>query len=138
MNYNSYPYGYSYPQYNNSMMGYSQYNQLQEQQNDIIVKYGTRKEAEPYIVPPMKSAMFLNNGDGEIYVKSTDNMGNSSFKVYKQVLLGNNTTEVEKPVLDTKEFVLRQEFDSVLTKLKELEEKVVENGLNQPKSRDDN
>lgn len=126
MNYNNYSYGYGYPQYT---IGYPQYNQVQEQ-NDIIVKYGTRKEAEPFIVPPTKTAVFLNKLDGEVYLKSTDNMGNSSFATFKQVVLSDNTTETQKPVLDTKEFVLRQEFDSVLKKLKELEAKVVDNGLN--------
>lgn len=123
MNYNNYTYGYGYPQYS---MGYPQYNQVQEQ-NDIIVKYGTRKEAEPFIVPPTKSAVFLNKVDGEVYVKSTDNMGNSSFATFKQVVLSDNPTETQKPVLDPKEFVSRQEFDNLLEKLKELEAKVVSN-----------
>lgn len=123
MNYNNYTYGYGYPQYS---MGYPQYNQVQEQ-NDIIVKYGTRKEAEPFIVPPTRSAVFLNKLDGEVYVKSTDNMGNSSFATFKQVVLSDNPTETQKPVLDPKEFVSRQEFDNLLEKLKELEAKVVSN-----------
>jgi hypothetical protein len=124
MNYNNYSYGYGYPQYN--MMNYPQYSY--EQNNDIIVKYGTRKEAEPYSVMPMKTALFLNKADGEIYVKSTDNMGISSFATFKQVCLSDNPSETQKPVLDPKEFVSRQEFDNVLSKLKELEEKVAENG----------
>lgn len=123
MNYNNYTYGYGYPQYS---MGYPQYNQVQEQ-NDIIVKYGTRKEAEPFIVPPTRSAVFLNKVDGEVYVKSTDNMGNSSFATFKQVILSDNPTETQKAVLDPKEFVSRQEFDNLLEKLKELEAKVVSN-----------
>lgn len=128
MNYNNYSYGYGYPQYN-SMMNYQPYTQAQEN-NDIIVKYGTQKEAEPFIVPPTKSALFLNKANGEIYVKSTDNMGNSSFATFKQVFLSDNTTEVQKPVLDPKEFVSRQEFDNLSEKLKELEAKVVDNGSN--------
>lgn len=130
MNYNNYSYGYGYPQqYNNSMMNYTPFNQMQEN-NDInfyAVKYGTRKEAEPFIVPLTRSALFFNKVDDEIYIKATDNMGNSSFKTYKQVFLSDNPSEPQKPVLDTKEFVSRQEFDNVLEKLKELEAKVGNN-----------
>lgn len=133
MNYNNYSYGYGYPQYNNNMMGYGQYNQ-DVQNNDIIVKYGTQKEAEPFIVPPTKSAIFLNKASGEIYVKSTDNMGNSSFATFKQVFLSDNSTDTQKPVIDPKEFVKRddlkgfaskEDVESLLAKIKELEGKVV-------------
>ena len=133
MNYNNYSYGYGYPQYNNNMMGYGQYNQ-DVQNNDIIVKYGTQKEAEPFIVPPTKSAIFLNKASGEIYVKSTDNMGNSSFATFKQVFLSDNSTDTQKPVIDPKEFVKRddlkgfaskEDVESLLAKIKELEGKEV-------------
>jgi hypothetical protein len=133
MNYNNYSYGYGYPQYNNNMMGYGQYSQ-DVQNNDIIVKYGTQKEAEPFIVPPTKSAIFLNKASGEIYVKSTDNMGNSSFATFKQVFLSDNSTDTQKPVIDPKEFVKRddlkgfaskEDVESLLAKIKELEGKVV-------------
>lgn len=133
MNYNNYSYGYGYPQYNNNMMGYGQYSQ-DVQNNDIIVKYGTQKEAEPFIVPPTKSAIFLNKASGEIYVKSTDNMGNSSFATFKQVFLSDNSTDTQKPVIDPKEFVKRddlkgfaskEDVESLLAKIKELESKVV-------------
>lgn len=118
MNYNNYSYGYGYPQY--SMGAYPM-------QDNIIVKYGARKEAEAYSVMPMRTAVFLNNAEGEVYVKSTDNMGISSFVAYKQVVVSDNPTETQKPVLDPKEFVSRQEFDNVLEKLKELEAKVGNN-----------
>lgn len=138
MNYNNYSYGYGYPQYNNNMMNYQQYNQMQEN-NDInfyAVKYGTQKEAEPYIVPPTRSALFFNKPSGEIYIKSTDNMGNSSFVTYKQVFLSDNPSETQKAVLDPKEFVrtddlkdfaTKEDVESLLLKLKELEEKVGKN-----------
>lgn len=124
MNYNNYSYGYGYPQYSYPM------------QDNIVVKYGTRKEAEAYSVMPMRTAVFLNNAEGEIYVKSTDNMGISAFTAYKQVFLSDNTTETQKAVLDPKEFVksedlkdfaTKQDVESLLLKLKELEEKVGSN-----------
>lgn len=130
MNYNNYSYsGYGYSPYN-ANMGYQNYQQpiaqpqqqiiqSQSQNNDIPfseMHFGNLKEAEAYIVAPMKSVLFLNKAEGEIYVKSADNMGNPSFMTYKQVGIDKHSTEEEKLVLDTKDFVKADMLKDFVTK----------------------
>lgn len=129
MNYNNYSYGYGYSPYN-ANMGYQNYQQpmvqpqqqiiqSQNQNNDIPfseMHFGNLKEAEAYIVAPMKSVLFLNKAEGEIYVKSADNMGNPSFMTYKQVGIDKQSIQEEKPVLDTKDFVKTDMLKDFVTK----------------------
>ena len=129
MNYNNYSYGgYGYSPYN-ANMGYQNYQQPiaqpqqqiiqpQAQNNDIPfseMHFGNLKEAEAYIVAPMKSVLFLNKAEGEIYVKSADNMGNPSFMTYKQVGT-DKPTDNTKSVLDTKDFVKTDMLKDFVTK----------------------
>lgn len=130
-NYGNYGYG-MYPQYNANMgyqnfqqpamqspMAQQQMLQPQNQNNDIPfseMHFGNLKEAEAYIVAPMKSVCFVNNVLGEIYVKSADNMGNPSFKTYKQVGVDNNSTESITTKFDPKEFVKTGDLDKFLTR----------------------
>ena len=130
-NYGNYGYG-MYPQYNANMgyqnfqqptmqspMAQQQIMQPQNQNNDIPfseMHFGNLKEAEAYIVAPMKSVCFVNNVLGEIYVKSVDNMGNPSFKTYKQVGVDNNSTESITTKFDPKEFVKTGDLDKFLTR----------------------
>lgn len=130
MNYNNYSYGgYGYTPYN-ANIGYQNYQQPiaqpqqqiiqpQAQNNDIPfseMHFGNLKEAEAYIVAPMKSVLFLNKAEGEIYVKSADNMGNPSFMTYKQVGIDKYSSEKESPVLDTKNFVKTDMLKDFVTK----------------------
>ena len=130
MNYNNYSYGgYGYSPYN-ANMGYQNYQQPiaqpqqqiiqpQAQNNDIPfseMHFGNLKEAEAYIVAPMKSVLFLNKAEGEIYVKSADNMGNPSFMTYKQVGIDKHSAEEEKFALDTKDFVKTDMLKDFVTK----------------------
>lgn len=128
MAYNGYG-GYynSYPQFNSSM-GYQQYqNPIMQQQvmsgqqqgNDIPfseMHFGTLKEAEAYIVPPMKSVVFYNTALGEIYVKSADNMGKPVLETFKKVVAENESEKPVSAVLDTKDFVKREDLKDFLTK----------------------
>ena len=127
MAYNNYGgYSYGYPQYNPNM-GYQQFQQnmgqpqqqmMQQPQNNEMpfaeVLFGNLKEAEARVVYPSKSVCFVNNALGEIYVKSADNMGNQSFKTYKQVGL-EQTNEEQKPEIDTKSFIKREELKDYIT-----------------------
>ena len=91
--------------YNNSYIGNSQYNggqyypsytpYMQPKQMSAFsdVMYGTLAEASAYIVPPTKSYMFINRDNMEFYVKSADNMGNSTLETYKYSKTINNPTE---------------------------------------------
>ena len=123
--YGNYGYG-MYPQYN-ANMGYQNFQQPtmqspmtqqqmiqpQSQNNDIPfseIHFGNLKEAEAYIVAPMKSVCFVNNALGEIYVKSADGMGNPSFKTYKQVGVDNNPTNTQTLVVDPLKCVTRDDL----------------------------
>ena len=127
MAYNGYG-GYynSYPQFN-SNMGYQQYqNPIMQQQvmngqqqgNDIPfseMHFGTFKEAEAYIVPPMKSVVFYNTALGEIYIKSADNMGKPALETFKKVVAENESEKPVSAVVDTKDFVKREDLKDFLT-----------------------
>lgn len=116
-NYNNYSYnGYPY-----SPMSYQQYQQptqnvMQQQANDnpfTEAHFGTIKEAEAYVVSPLKSALFLNAPVGEIYVKSADNMGVPTLSVFKKV---NSQPEPQTSQIDPNLFVKRDELKEFLTK----------------------
>ena len=73
---------------------YAPYLQPQKQMSAFSdVMYGTLAEASAYIVPPTKSFMFINRDNMEFYVKSADNMGNSTLETYKYSKAINNPTE---------------------------------------------
>lgn len=126
MAYNGYG-GYynSYPQFN-SNMGYQQFQQplmqqqmmnAQQQGNEIPfseMHFGTLKEAEAYIVPPMKSVVFYNTALGELYIKSADNMGKPNLETFKKVGMEDNAKEPVSPVLDGKDFVKMEDLKEFL------------------------
>lgn len=126
MAYNNYSGYYGYPQYNS--MSYQQYQQPmaqqqimsnQQQNNEIPfseMHFGTIKEAEAYIVAPMKSAVFYNRGLGEIYIKSADAMGNPYLETFKKVGVENNTTKAETSEFDPKMFVKSEDLKNFITK----------------------
>lgn len=129
MAYNGYG-GYynSYPQFN-SNMGYQQFQQPlmqqqmmsgQQQSNEIPfseMHFGTIKEAEAHIVPPMKSVLFYNTALGEVYIKSADNMGKPMLETFKKVgMEDDNSKEPVSPVLDTKDFVKMEDLKDFLTR----------------------
>lgn len=128
MAYNPYGnYGYGmYPQYN-ANMGYQNFQQpamqspmaqqqIMQPQNQSAelpfseTLFGTVKEAEGYIVAPNKSVCFVNNALGEIYVKSADNMGNPSFKTYKQVGVENNPSNTQTLAIDPLKCVTKDDL----------------------------
>lgn len=127
-NYGNYGYG-MYPQYNPSM-GYQTYQQTMQNQmaqNQIMQPqaqsseipfseshYGTMKEAEAYIVPPMKSVLFMNKANGEIYVKSADNMGNPVFETFKKVG-AEIKAEVAHPQIKFEDYVKREQLKDYIT-----------------------
>lgn len=128
MAYNNYGgFSYGYPQYNPNM-GYQQFQQNmgqpqqqmmqpQQQGNDMPfaeVLFGNLKEAEARVVYPNKSICFVNNALGEIYVKSADNMGNQSFRTYKDTGFEQKIEE-SKPEIDTKSFIKREELKDYIT-----------------------
>lgn len=147
MAYNGYG-GYynSYPQYSNTM-GYQQFQQpiiqqqmmnSQQQNNEIPfyeVHFGTIKEAEAHIVPPMKSVCFVNRGLGEIYIKSADEMGNPLLETFKKVGIEDKSAEPKQPEIDMSqfikstdlekyEFVTKKDLVGINDKLAELSKKV--------------
>ena len=109
--------------YNNSYLGNNQYNAgqyypsytpyMQPKQMSAFsdVMYGTLAEASAYIVPPTKSYMFINRDNMEFYVKSADNMGNSTLETYKYAKATNNPTE--NVSRDFGSFLSREEASSV-------------------------
>lgn len=132
-NYGNYGYG-MYPQYN-ANLGYQNFQQpmgqqmqpqmmqQQTQSNDIPfseMHFGNLKEAEAYIVAPMKSVCFVNNALEEIYVKSADNMGNPSFKTYKLQGSTNNSKENKTAEFDPNLYVKKADLGNFAT-LKDLD-----------------
>ena len=118
MQYNPQPYasygytGYGYqPQMQTSV-------QKPIQQQDFpfsVVRFGTLDEAKAHIVPPSKEIMFIKSDFTELYVKSADAMGNPALETFKCSRMDENTTIAVSPVLDTKEFVRRDDLKGFVT-----------------------
>lgn len=125
-NYNPYMGGY-YPQYNT----YQQYQQptsqqiqrpqqVQPQYETPIqdIRFVTSEEAKAYIVMPNSKALLIDKQNNTAFLKTADNMGQSSNKIYKF----NEVNEDGEPVLtqkqqeiDTKSFIKREELKDYIT-----------------------
>lgn len=126
MAYNGYGGYYNgYPQYTG--VGYQQFQQpimqqqmmnAQQQTAEIPfyeMHFGTIKEAEAHIVPPMKSVLFYNTALGEVYIKSADNMGKPTLETFKKVGMENKSTEPVSSEFDPKDFATRDDLKDFLT-----------------------
>ena len=93
--------GYSQPQFQTNYqqpsqtMG-SQQNIQYEPQGQIAIFYASLKEAEGQIVYPNNKVIFIDKDKGMIYVKSTNNDGQSFMQHYKEVKIGQDG----EPIID--------------------------------------
>lgn len=129
--------------YNNyNRFGYQQYPQqqpvYQQQQpmyqqpiniNDMpiqAIRFMNETEAKAYIVTPMQKELLVDREKGIAYLKSADNMGQSSCRIFKFEET-NDTKPV--PAVDTsvfltkdesKDFVSKKDFDELVQKIEGL------------------
>lgn len=127
-NYNNYNrYGYQqpvYPQQQNYQQGYQQSINI----NDLpvqSVRFMNETEAKAYIVMPMSKELLVDKEKGIAYLKSADNMGQSSCRIFR---FEETNEEAPKPVDtsifltkdDGKAFVSKKEFDMLAEKIEGL------------------
>lgn len=80
------------------------------------VRFGTLDEAKAYIVPPMRSVMFINRNVGEFYIKTANNMGEPMLEVFKYSKVDNNPTPEVKSEFDPKDYVKSSDLADFLRK----------------------
>lgn len=133
LNANSY-----YGAYNNGYQPYQNLSQQQQQFNrqpinmqtqfDLPIQFfgfGTKKEAEPYIVNPNCCAIFIDRTNNVVYFKSADSLGQSFMKYFslKEIdenqLLSNSPNKVVE--FNPNDYVKKQDLND-LVKSKDLEQ----------------
>ena len=82
----------------------------------IYVGYGTLDEVKAYLVPPTKAVMFIDKNKSQFYIKSCDNMGNSTIETFDYTKPIENTSKDITTKFDPKEFVKTSDLDNVLKK----------------------
>lgn len=130
MNYNnSYSNGY-YP-YMYGQYGYQQYPQYQgtqsrqsaqqSQQFDLPIldiKFVTSEEAKSYIVFPNTNVLLIDRQNKIAYLKSADNLGQSSMREFKydeEISQNINKEQLNQTPIDTNIFVKKEELGELLT-----------------------
>lgn len=92
------------------------------------VRYGTKAEAEARVVFPSRSVMFIDRNLGEIYIKTANQMGEPTFQefIFKAKDSTKEETVVEQPVINTADFLTKEDAKNFLTKtdLKSIDEKL--------------
>lgn len=121
-NFNRYGGGYSQPMY--------QQQQVSTQDMPIqAIRFMNETEAKAYIVPLMQKELLVDRDKGVAYLKSADNMGQSSCRVFKF----EETNEVKPTQMDTsnfltkddsKNFVSKKDFDELAQKIEGLRSQI--------------
>lgn len=113
--------GYQYP-YQQQQYGYQQPQfQVQKTNDNPIqdIRFVTSEEAKAHIVYPNTHALLIDKAKGIAYLKSADNMGQSTMKAFRYEELLENKTE-------TADFVKKEEFEGVVQQLNFLQQKLSE------------
>lgn len=113
--------GYQYP-YQQQQYGYQQPQfQVQKTNDNPIqdIRFVTSEEAKAHIVYPNTHALLIDKAKGVAYLKSADNMGQSTMKAFRYEELLENKTE-------TTNFVKKEEFEGVVQQLNFLQQKLSE------------
>lgn len=134
MNYNNsygngyYPYMYGqygyqqYPQYQGTQSRQSVQQSQQPQQFDLPIldiKFVTSEEAKSYIVFPNTNVLLIDRQNKIAYLKSADNLGQSSMKGFRyeeEVPENINKEQLNQTPIDTNIFVKKEELGELLTK----------------------
>lgn len=132
MNYNYNSYGNGYYPYMYGQYGYQQYPQYQgtqsrqsaqqSQQFDLPIldiKFVTSEEAKSYIVFPNTNVLLIDRQNKIAYLKSADNLGQSSMREFKydeEVSQNINKEQLNQAPIDTNIFVKKEELGELLTK----------------------
>lgn len=112
--------GYQYPY--QQQYGYQQPQfQVQKTNDNPIqdIRFVTSEEAKAHIVYPNTHALLIDKTKGVAYLKSADNMGQSTMKAFRYEELLENKTE-------TADFVKKEEFEAVIQQLNFLQQKLSE------------
>lgn len=133
MNYNNsygngyYPYMYGqygyqqYPQYQGTQSRQSAQQSQQPQQFDLPIldiKFVTSEEAKSYIVFPNTNVLLIDRQNKIAYLKSADNLGQSSMREFKydeEISQNINKEQLNQTPIDTNIFVKKEELGELLT-----------------------
>lgn len=111
---------------------YPQYGQVQQTpvatQNVNWIPVTGVEGAKNQIVQPGETLWMMDNNAPYFYVKSVDNFGSPSFKAcrFEEVPVDMLVSTHDIPKVQTQDYVTREEFNALLTRLGELPEKGVE------------
>lgn len=147
------PYSYGNPQsmnmaYQQPFAPYTQNNGFnqQPQQTELPIQYVlylTNKEAESFVVNPNNKVLIIDKANGMAYLKSANNIGESTTQLFKYVSVGADG-KMEQPIAEqgkveyiTKQelnqygFATKEQLKAVLSKVENLQKYVMgenENG----------
>ena len=118
MAYNYNPYNNYYSQNYNNNMSYNPMPQTQMQRPQIDtpiqdLRFVTSEEAKAYIVYPNTTALLIDKASKIAYLKSTDNLGQSSMKMFKYGELNTNDDTKNEEYL-MKNFVHKDTLDTIV------------------------
>lgn len=77
--------------------------------------------AKNQIVQPGQTAWMMDNNQPYFYVKSVDNVGSSTFRIFQFTEVADVTPEqTAQPQIDISQYVKREEFDELKAQLEQL------------------
>lgn len=126
MNYNYNPYQnygmYQQPTYQQQMTQPQMMQQTQQQYQQTKydapiqdIKFVTADEAKAYIVMPNTKVMLMDRDKSIFYIKSADSLGKSTLEGFKYSRLEDESAQSVSPQIDTKDFIRREDLQSVLS-----------------------
>lgn len=101
--------------------------QIQPRIQDIPIqgiKFLTADEIKAYIVMPNTKEMLIDTANGVAYIKSADQMGQSSVKMFKfeettEEAINGEIKAKEQPQIDLEPYVQKEELDAMIKTLTE-------------------
>lgn len=121
-NQNSYP-NVTYPNnYTNQNKSYQQYQDNKQNDNTINLVYVNGYEsAKDVILQPNQRVWIMNTNCQEFYIKTSDGMGVSTLDCYEFTKFDPKTREINGGKQTTIDYVKRDEFDILKSKIEALE-----------------
>ena len=94
-----------------------------QQNNNGIIWVQGKEGAKAYPVGAGNSVLLMDSDNPFMYIKTADNTGMPSLKVYEYHEVSNTP---EEPKLDMSNFVTREELEEAIAKLKPKKKKIIE------------
>ena len=129
----------SWNQQNNQTHSTQQEAQPQPVQNVNWVYVSGVDGAKNQIVQPGQTVWMMDNNQPYFYVKSVDNVGSSTFRVFQFAEVAEPANEQpEQPQIDLSQYVQREEFEKLKTQLEQLTTKQTKPSTKANKGVEDN